>query len=126
MTFAIQPHVLDRFAAWPLAWLLPALAVMCLVATRVLTAREKELPAFLASAGFLAFMLLSVVVGLYPLVLPASGDLAASLTVQNASGPAYSMRVALFWWIPGMVLVTGYTTCVPSALVGPSPLPPNH
>ena len=125
MTFAIQPHVLDRFAAWPLAWLLPALAVMCLVATRVLTAREQELPAFLASAGFLAFMLLSVVVGLYPLVLPASGDLAASLTVQNASGPAYSMRVALFWWVPGMILVTGYTTFVYRSMRGKVEMDPD-
>ena len=30
----------------------------------------------------------------------------------NASAPAYSLRVALFWWIPGMILVAGYTTYI--------------
>jgi cytochrome bd-type quinol oxidase subunit 2 len=55
-------------------------------------------------------MLVSVVFGLYPMVLPAVGDAGASLTVHNASAPHYSLWVALIWWVPGMVLVTAYTT----------------
>ncbi len=112
LTFRIQPHVPERMNANPLSYLFPALALAGIVASRTFTGRGKELPAFLGSAAFLALMLVSVVFGLYPMVLPAAGDMAASLTIQNASGPPYAMWVALFWWIPGMILVSIYTTYV--------------
>ena len=54
-------------------------------------------------------MLVSVVFCLYPMVLPAVGDVANSLTIHNASGPQYSIAVALYWWVPGMILVGLYT-----------------
>ncbi len=112
LTFSIQPHVLTRLNTYPLAYVFPALALAGLVASRVFTGRGMELHAFLGSAAFLALMLVSVVFGVYPMVLPAAPDAALSLTIHNASGPPYAMRVALFWWVPGMVLVVGYTTFV--------------
>ena len=63
-------------------------------------------------------MLVSVVYGLYPLVLPAAGNPAASLTIHNASGPPYSLWVGLLWFIPGMLLVTMYTTFVYRKMAG--------
>ena len=74
--------------------------------------RGRELGAFLGSVTFLVGMLLSVSFGLYPLVLPATNGAAASLTVMNAMGPEHGMRVALWWWIPGMALVTAYTVFI--------------
>ncbi len=112
LTFSIQPHVPVRFNAYPLAYAIPLLALAGLAASRFFTVRGQELFAFLGSAAFLAFMLVSVVFGVYPMVLPAVGDPSASLTIYNASGPPYAMWVALFWWIPGMILVTLYTTFV--------------
>jgi len=112
MTFRIQPHVPERMNGNPLSYAIPALALLGIVASRVFTTRGRELPAFLGSAAFLALMLVSVVFGLYPVVLPAAGNAAASLTIENASGPPYAMWVALFWWIPGMILVSIYTTFV--------------
>jgi cytochrome d ubiquinol oxidase subunit II len=94
----------------PVAWAIPILALTGLAASRFLSRRGKELWAFLTSASFLALMLVSVVFSLYPLVLPAAGEAEASLTVHNASGPPYSLWVALLWWIPGMALVILYTT----------------
>jgi cytochrome d ubiquinol oxidase subunit II len=61
---------------------------------------------------FLAGMLLSVAYGLYPMVLPASNDPAASLTVFNAHGPEHSLKTALWWWVPGMILAIAYTVLV--------------
>lgn len=52
-------------------------------------------------------MLTSVVLGLYPLVLPAT-DAARSLTVHNAKAADYGLRIGLIWWSIGMVLCTGY------------------
>lgn len=118
MTFRIQPHVPSRFNANALSYLLPLAALGGIVASRVFTSRGRELHAFLGSAVFLAAMLVSVVYGLYPMVLPAAGDPAASLTIHNASGPPYALRVALFWWVPGMILVALYTTFVYRQMAG--------
>lgn len=125
LTFRIQPHVPERMNGNPLSYLLPVLALIGIFASRSLTAKGKELWAFLASALFLAFMLVSVVFGLYPMVLPAAGDAAASLTIHNASGPRYSLWVALLWWIPGMILVATYTTFVYRKMGGKVRLDPD-
>jgi cytochrome d ubiquinol oxidase subunit II len=118
LTFTIQPQVPQRMNAYPLAYVLPLLAVTGTVLSRVMTARGRELLAFYGSAVFLVGMLLSVVFGLYPMVLPAAGDPAASLTIHNASGPPYSLWVGLLWWIPGMILVTAYTTFIYRQMAG--------
>jgi len=118
LTFSIQLQVPQRMNAEPVSYLLPLAALVGIVSSRVFMAKGRELPAFLGSAVFLVGMLLSVVFGLYPMVLPAAGDPAASLTIYNASGPAYSLRVALFWWIPGMMLVTGYTIFIYRQMAG--------
>ncbi len=118
MTFTIQPQVPGRMNANPLSYGLPMAALAGIFASRAFTAKGRELPAFLGSAVFLIGMLLSVVFGLYPVVLPAAGDPGASLTIFNASGPAYSLRVALFWWVPGMILVTIYTSFIYRKMAG--------
>jgi cytochrome d ubiquinol oxidase subunit II len=109
LTFRVQPHVSARMATLPLGYVFPLLALAGLGASLTMRRRGHELGAFLGSTVFLVGMLLSVSFGLYPMVLPASGDAAASLTVVNAAGPVHGMRIALFWWIPGMMLVAAYT-----------------
>jgi cytochrome d ubiquinol oxidase subunit II len=117
-TFTIQPQVPARFNGTPFAYFLPLAAAAGILGSRRFMAQGKELPAFLGSVVFLLGMLLSVVFGLYPMVLPAAGDPESSLTIYNAAGPAYSLRVALFWWVPGMILVTAYTTFVYRQMAG--------
>ena len=123
-TFLIQPQVPERMNAAPFAYVLPLLALGGLFTSRAFTRKGRELGAFLGSAGFLGFMLVSVVYGLYPMVLPAAGDPAASLTIYNASGPPYSLWVGLLWWVPGMTLVTIYTTYVYRKMAGKVTLDP--
>jgi len=112
LTFRVQPHVPERLRAEPLGYAFPALALVGLVSSLWMRRRGRDAGAFLGSVAFLAGMLLSVAFGLYPLMLPAVGDAAASLTVHNAAGPVHGMRVALFWWIPGMALVATYTVTI--------------
>lgn len=125
LTFRIQPHVPERMNGNPVSYLFPLVALMSIIASRSLTGRGKEMGAFLASAAFLALMLVSVVFGLYPMVLPAAGDAASSLTIHNASGPPYAMRVALAWWVPGMMLVSVYTTYMYRQMRGKVKLDPD-
>ncbi len=112
LTFRIQPHVPAHMNAVPVSYVLPALALAGLGGSRWLLYRGRETGAFLASALFLAGMLLSVAFGLYPVILPAANDAAASLTVHNAAAPEYGLGVALWWWIPGMLLAGGYTAFI--------------
>ncbi len=125
LTYNIQPQVSSRMNGNPAAYLFPLVALAGTIGSRWATGKGKELPAFLGSGIFLVLMLVSVVFSLYPMVLPAAGNPDASLTIYNASGPPYAMRVALFWWIPGMILVALYTTFVYRQMAGKVKLDPD-
>lgn len=107
-TFAIQPRVPASFALRPWGHLFPGVAVLSMAALVAFHRRGEELKAFLASCGFIAGMLMSAAFGLYPAVLPSVVDPSLSLTVHNAAAPEYGLRIGLVWWIPGMLLATGY------------------
>ena len=52
-------------------------------------------------------MLAAAAFGLYPYVLPARNP-EHGLTAFAAAAPRESLQSALYWWIPGMLLVAGY------------------
>jgi cytochrome d ubiquinol oxidase subunit II len=74
--------------------------------------RGDELKPFLASCAYIAGMLTSAAFGLFPYVLPSNTNPALGLTVWNSATAHYGLVVGLFWWIPGMALVAGYTVFV--------------
>jgi cytochrome bd ubiquinol oxidase subunit II len=107
LSFRIQPAILAHFRSWPLALIFPLLAVGGLVGVRRALSRRDELKSFLASACYLAGMLLSVVFGLFPMVLPARNP-QFSLTIENSQAGSYGLKVGMVWWIFGMILAAGY------------------
>jgi cytochrome d ubiquinol oxidase subunit II len=107
-SFAIQPRLGVGFAARPAAFMLPALAVAALIWLFVSLRAGRDGQAFLASSGFLASLLASVVGGLFPHVLPASGSSTGGLTVAGAAAPEAGLRVALTWFVPGFALAVNY------------------
>jgi cytochrome d ubiquinol oxidase subunit II len=107
-TFNVQPQISISLAATPLGFLGPALALSGIAAGLVQIRRRADVLAFLASTLYLIGMLGSVFVGLYPVILPASGDPTLALTVENAAAGEHGLRVALLWWIPGILLVASY------------------
>jgi cytochrome bd ubiquinol oxidase subunit II len=107
-SFHVQPHLRESYSQRPWGYVFPLLALIGLVGMRLLDGYREGLDAFLCSCLFLLAMLVSVAFGLYPDVLPSNGDPALSLTVANTAAAPYGLRVGLYWFIPGILLTTGY------------------
>jgi cytochrome bd ubiquinol oxidase subunit II len=107
-TFHVQPHVWERLRAAPWGAVLPLLAVSALGLARWCCLKRCDVLAFVASAGFLGAMLVTVAFSVFPYVLPASTDPVLGLTLGHAAAEPYALQVGLAWWIPGMVLVAAY------------------
>lgn len=52
-------------------------------------------------------MLGSAVAATFPFVLPAR-DVTQALTIADAATEPYALRVALYWWVPGVLLAVAY------------------
>jgi cytochrome d ubiquinol oxidase subunit II len=111
-SFSIQPHLAASYAAMPLGFVFPALALAGLLGSIVFLLKQKDGAAFLASCLYIVGMLTSVVFGVFPYVLPSNAVPDFSLTVANASAPAYGLGVGIAWFVPGIILVAGYFTFV--------------
>lgn len=120
-TFSVQPHVPGRLFSNPAGLALPAIAVVALVAMRWFDGRGREFEAFLASCGFIVFLLLSAVFGLYPFLLPSNIDPAMGLSVENAATAPGALRMALYWFVPGFALIVTYFWYIYSRLAGKVP-----
>lgn len=106
-TFFVQPHIAEALRARPWGAVFPALAAAGLAGAALFRRRRHEMRAFLASALFLYGMIASAAVGIYPYVLPGR-DPAHGLTVYDVATSPRGLTTGLAWWIPGMLLVTGY------------------
>ena len=108
-TYFVQPqmgHNLQSTLTW---WLAPGLAVAGLVALRLFARREQRRAAFLSSCAFLVGMLGSAAAATFPFVLPAR-DATQGLTIAQAATEPYGLQVALYWWVPGVLLAIAYFT----------------
>ena len=107
-SFAIQPHLSERFASAPWGFVFPTMAIVGLLGIRWSRSAANELRAFLFSCAYLLGMLTSAAFGVYPYLLPASTDAQFGLTIRNAAADRYGLGIGLAWWIPGMILAAGY------------------
>jgi cytochrome bd ubiquinol oxidase subunit II len=113
-SFRVQPQIAANFAARPWGYVFPGLALAGLlgvrwaVSAKVTPAMERR--GFFSSCLFVSGMLASAAFGIYPLVLPSRGNLAYSLTIENAAAGKYGLKVGLIWWIIGTALVIAYFT----------------
>jgi cytochrome bd ubiquinol oxidase subunit II len=117
-TLFVQERVMAQVAERPWGVVFPAAAVACLMGVRHAGRRAQPGRAFLASAGYLVTTLASAAFGIFPAVLPAR-DAALSLTIANAAAEPYGLRVALYWWIPGIGLALAYTAFVYGRILTP-------
>ena len=118
VSFSVQPQLAASLAAHPLGLVLPMIAIVALASVRVFVKRRRARRAFFGSSVYLAAMIGSAAQSLYPYVLPATTNPAWSLTTYNAAAPSHGLSVALWWWVPGMLLVLAYTAFVYRTFAG--------
>ncbi|MGD8608932.1 MAG: cytochrome d ubiquinol oxidase subunit II [Myxococcales bacterium] len=121
-TFLVQPQMARNLRTTPAWWLAPALALGGLITLHVLVRRERWKGAFFSSCAFLAGMLGSAAAAIFPYVLPGRGE-REGLTIAAAAADPYALRVALYWWIPGVALAVGYFVFNYSRSFGRAALP---
>ena len=107
----MQPNVRAALIDRPWGGAFAAGALCAHVASRVLLTRGAARGAFWASCAYIVGMVWSAAFGIYPYALPAR-DPSLGLTVEAAAAAPYGLHVALWWWLPGMALATGYTIFV--------------
>ena len=107
-TMYVRPDSLRNYYAYPIGFVIPLAVAASLIVMFLKLRQGKDGSAFLASCSYLVFMLVGAVFGLYPNVLPASGDPSLSLTVQNASAATRGLTIGIVWWSIGMVITTVY------------------
>jgi len=106
-TFWVQPQIFKGFLARPWGAIFPCVALAGLLGMGYFASARRALPAFFSSGAFIAGMLGSTALGLYPVVLPAVNP-ANNLTVSNTAAHPYGLLVGLVWWSIGMVLACLY------------------
>ena len=106
-TALVRPEIGASYRAHAWMWFLPLLTIIGLAIVR-LRLNKNEKQAFIGSSIYLAGTLAAAVFGLYPLILPSSGDPARSLTIHNSAAHEYGLKVGLIWWTVGAVLATFY------------------
>jgi cytochrome d ubiquinol oxidase subunit II len=111
-TLRVRPALLDNYRAGPEGWLVPVLVVAGLGGIVHFTRTRQERNAFLSSCLYLASMLAGAAYGLYPALLPSSGDPSLGLTIHNAAAGEGSLSAGILWWGVGMLIAVGYFVIV--------------
>jgi cytochrome bd ubiquinol oxidase subunit II len=98
----------DNYLAHPLLVIVPLLAVVSLIAIRVLSAKGNPLAAFAASSLTILTVVATAVTGLFPNLIPSSIDPAYSLTLYNSSSSPYTLQIMLMVVAVFIPIIIGY------------------
>ena len=111
-TIAVRPASLDNYFRYPATFIVPVGVVACLAAIWFWNRGMQPVKAFLASCGYLFFMLAGACWGVYPVLLPATTGAANDITLSRAISGHHTLAVGLAWWGFGMTLAAGYFVLV--------------
>ena len=84
-----------NYLAIPVLWIVPAIAVAGLLATRWFLEKQALWNTWFASSAVALGATLFGVVGLFPNLLPSSIDPEASLTIHNAASSPLTLKIML-------------------------------
>ena len=107
-TLLIRPALKTNYMRQPAWFIVPFVVAGALMLVPYLLSHKKDAAALYASGVFLGTMVIGAAVALYPTVLPASGDPQFSLTIYDAAAGGASLRLALYWWLPGIAVAIAY------------------
>jgi cytochrome d ubiquinol oxidase subunit II len=89
--FATKLYV--NFLSFPVWFIVPLIAVVALLGSKLLLARGKDLTAFFASCTVIVTVTFTGIIGLFPNLIPSTLDPTYSLTAYNSSSSAYTLTV---------------------------------
>jgi cytochrome d ubiquinol oxidase subunit II len=107
-TLLLFPALKKNYAHYPEWCIIPIIVAGGLMLIVYFLAKRQDAQALYASGAFLGAMVVGAAVGLYPTVLPATGDARYSLTIYEAAASGESLRLGLYWWIPGIAIAITY------------------
>ncbi len=105
-------NLYDNYIANPVLFLIPAVAVLALLATRLFMAMSAWWKAFMASAVTIVSTTLFGVVGLYPNLIPSTIDPRFSMTVTNSSSSPLTLKIMLGVALTFVPIVIAYQVWV--------------
>ena len=111
-TIGVRPQTLNNYYRYPFTFIVPVGVVASLIGIRIWNKRVEPVKAFIASCCYLFFMLAGACWGLYPTLLPATGNSGLDITVDRALSGPHTLAVGLAWWLFGMTLAAGYIAFV--------------
>jgi len=107
-TAAVRPDFFAAFGSRPLAGVFVAVATAGMALGHFGLWRGRDGLAFAGSAAFIAGLLGATAVCAWPALLHGVPYEAASLTTANAAVPDATLRGALAWYVPGLLLALAY------------------
>lgn len=90
---AYATRLYDNYLAAPYLFVVPAIAVLALVAMQAYMMANRPLKAFTASCVTILFVVFTGVTGLFPNLIPSSLDPAYNLTIYNSSSSQYTLTI---------------------------------
>lgn len=84
-----------NYFKYPLLWIIPVLAVVCLLLMKFFANKESFFAAWGASAGTIVFCTFFGVIGLFPNIFPSSISSDYSLTAFNAASSPLTLKIML-------------------------------
>jgi cytochrome d ubiquinol oxidase subunit II len=104
----VQPQLLHRIELHPWGFVFPVGALIGLFGMRHFNRPETAGYAFGFSCLYVLGIASSTAFGVCPYLLPSNIDPGSGLTIHNAAAPPNSLRLGLFWFVPGAILAAAY------------------
>lgn len=106
------PRLSERFAENPSLFIVPVLAFLSIANIPRLVTKRKYLGAFIFSALTMSFMLLTVAIQLFPVLLYSTDPDASHLTIYEAAASDKTLGIMLLMAAIGVPIVISYTVFV--------------
>jgi len=106
------PHLSDKFKEMPVLFVVPVLAFLSIANIPRLVTKRKYLQSFIFSALTVSFLLITVAIELFPVIILSTSDPANSITIYNSASSQKSLGIMLTFAAIGTPLVLSYTAFV--------------
>ena len=112
MATAYYTPLYANYGHTPVLWIIPILAVALLFLIRFMLASEMLKGAFFCSAGFILFVTLFGVIGMFPAIIPSNLSPEASITVAKAASSPLTLTIMLVVSLICVPVVIAYQSWV--------------